>query len=844
MESFNTMKTHNLKRGVAAVIAAAALNPFIAHAALERMGPIDSSPAVGGFPSWFQDKTGITMEFCSLTNQTELTNGWCTLIPPGPVFPETFPNPFFIEHFYHDAVAIAKDATTRARLIIAVEASFANGSQVIPGQQMTFGRIRIFITNVPFAGTYTVYHPYGKWTFSNVAAGDRIFFTDDVGLGCVGTFTCTLGTDIGPFLLPSPTPGGAEVPPIPDLQPGQDPFYDILVNAGGAKPYPGTGKKYIADPGRLGPVTGSPLPPFVGNDGVTYNHNILRVEGPNGWSITQQNFNTTGRLLNGALPENVTVDRASYANPVAGSPTGIKLDVMATGTPTVNSRLPAQPQPVPTFPIVSFYEAPCAGTIDPNTGAVLPPFSVPAGVTQTQMVNADTKFWGQAHPAAVPTSVCVVDQTSVNAAGVVTPTFYNVPVVDEVAITAVQGSSGAVYTPQNGGSLQINANSTDTAVPASLTAAGYGPLVGGALTIAPLAAPPAVLTVNSSEGGAASLIVTTKVGVAGGGAPPVAVNDSFTMFEDCSSTPATSCAAPPTFAPLANDTLNGGPIPAGATVNIVTPPRLGTAVLNADNTITYTPNPNANGTDGITYTVTYLGSTSGQAQMAITITPVADFPVAVDDNQGAVVGKANSVNVIANDTDPDGAAAITNAQIVTWPAQLGPQPVPANGVVNFTPTGTGTFTFTYRTVSVSGLVSQNIGNANIVVSGTEAITIAKADFTAAGNFGGNLTQKWVVSGADSVRQGQTLTIVYNNGTLTAAAGGGSCNGTAANPKCVIGTAVVDLTLGTYLLQSTQVPGGPTDPTDTTTWATKPTQVKVFSSSPVLGGAATSTITLR
>ncbi|HET9653636.1 MAG TPA: Ig-like domain-containing protein, partial [Usitatibacter sp.] len=764
----------------------------------------------------------------------------------GPVFPETFPSPFFIEHFYHDAVALAKDPNTgsRARLIVAVEASFANGTQVVPGQQMTFGRIRVFITNLPFSGTYTVYHPYGKWTFNNVAAGDRIFFTEDAGLACVGTFTCTLGTSIGPFLLPSPTPGGAEVPPIPDLVAGQDPYYDLLVNIGGAKPYPGTGKKYIADPGRIGPVTGSPLPPFVGNDGVTYNHNILRVEGPNGWSMTQTNFNTTGRLMTGALPENVTVDRASYANPAAGSPTNIKLDVMATGTPTVNARLPAQPIPVATFPIVSFYEAPCAGTIDPNTGAVLPPFSAPLGVVQTTMVNADTKFWGQAHPAAVPVSVCVVDQTSVNAAGQVVPTYYNVPVVDEVAITSVLGSSGAVYAPQNGGSLTITANSSDTAIPASLTAAGYGALVGGTLTVAPLAAPPATLTVNSTEGGSATLLVTTKVGVAGGGTPPVAVNDTYSMFEDCSATPATSCAAPPTFAPLANDTLNGAPIPAGATITIVTPPRMGTAVVNPDNTITYTPNPNANGIEGITYTVTYLGSTSNQAQMAITINPVADYPVAVNDNPGAVVGRANSFNVIANDTDPDGAAAITNAQIVSWPPQLGVQPVPTNGVVNFTPTSTGTFSFTYQTVSVSGLLSQNIGTVSVVVSGSEAITIQKADFTAAGNFGGNLTQKWVVQGADSVKEGQTLTIVYNNGTLNAANGGGSCNGTATNPKCVIGTAVVDTTLGTYLLQQLQPPGGPTDPTDTTTWATKPSQIKVFSSSPVLGGSNTASITLR
>ncbi|HEY6886731.1 MAG TPA: cadherin-like domain-containing protein [Solirubrobacter sp.] len=837
------MQKHRIKKGVASAVAAALmLSPYAAHAVLERMGPINSSTSVGGFPAWFQDKTGLALEFCDPMNQSELNGGWCTLIPPTPATaPESFPDNFFIEHFYTDAVAATGDGTTRARLIIAMEASFGNGAIVQPGDQMVFGRIRVFITNVPFTGRYTVYHPYGKWTF-DVAAGDRIFFTDDVGISCVATFDCALGTSIGPFLLPSPTPGGAEVPPIPDLLPGQDPWYDILVNTGANTAYPGTGKKYIADPARLGPVTGSPLAPFVGNDGVTYNHNVFRVEGPNGWSLTTTDFTLTGRLLNGSMPNSVKVDRASFAQPVPTSPTGIKLDTFVTGLPAMPARLPTQPTPAATIPVVSFFEAPCAGTLDPLTGAIKPPFSAPAGVTETQMVNADVKYWGQAHPATVPLAVCVKDANSTNAQGQTAPTFYNVPVTDEVAITSVQGSSGAVYNPQNGGTLTISANSSDTATPAALTAVGYGPIVNGSLTVSPLAAPPAKVTVNSSEGGSSSLIVTTGVGVAGGGTPPFANNDSYTMFEDCSATPAVSCATPLVINPLANDTLNGQPIPAGALINIVTGAHLGTAVLNPDNTITYTPNANANGADGITYTVSYLGATSNQAAINIAITPVNDPPVAVDDNPGAVVARLNSYNIIANDTDPDGAADLANAQIVTWPAQLGAQPVPQGGVVSFTPTGTGTFTFTYRAVDQLGAVSANTANVTVVVAGSEAIQIQKAIFKQ-GNVGGAVSARWTVAGADSIKQGQTLTIVYNNGTLNAANGGGSCPGNPVNPKCVVGTTVVD-SLGNFAYDQVLNPGGPTDPTDLATWATRPSQVKVFSSSPVLGGAGTLGISLK
>jgi hypothetical protein len=502
----------------------------------------------------------------------------------------------------------------------------------------------------------------------------------------------------------------------------------------------------------------------------------------------------------------------------------------------VQGRLPTQPLAPAQAPIISFYDQPCGGTLDPVTGAILPPFTQPVGATVHTMVNQDVNFWAQSQPVAVPTDVCVEDNTSRNALGQVVPTFYMVPVTDEVAI-ATTTNSGAVYNPLNGGSLTVTANSSDTLVPPTLTLAGFGPLVAGTLTVAPLAAPPAKVTVLSSEAGSSSLIVTTNVGVAGGGLPPVANNDAYTINEDCSAVAATSCATPFTFSPLANDTVNGLPLPAaGAVITITQPPRLGTLVVNLDNTMTYTPNPNANGIEGIAYIVTSLGATSNQANIAITITPVNDLPVAVDDAIGAVLNKVNSFNVIANDTDPDGAADIRNAQIVTWPAQLGVRPVPTTGVVNFTPTGTGTFTFTYRAVDSTGALSANTANAVVTVASVEAITVAKAIYTVARNL-------WTVQGADSAKQGQTLTIAYANGTFTAAAGGGTCNGTAAIPNCVIATTVVD-SLGNYLVQQLGPVGGPTDPTDVATWASKPTVINVFSSSPVLGGSKTNGISVK
>jgi len=531
--------------------------------------------------------------------------------------------------------------------------------------------------------------------------------------------------------------------------------------------------------------------------------------------------------VSGNLAGRVTIDRASYAQTVA-SATGKKLDVFVTGEPTVPARSPTQPQQAAIVPQLTFFSAPCAGTLDPATGELLPPFSAPVGVAPVQMLAADTKYWAQSQPAAIPTSVCVEDTNSRNLAGQVVPTFYNQLVVDEVTPS---GGSGATYNPANGGTLSLSVKSSDTLVPPVLSAPAYGTLVAGALTVTPLAAPPSTVLVKSSEGGVAELLVQTAVGTAGGGTP-IAFNDTFTINED---------AAPLVINPLANDTLNGGPIPAGATVAITATPSLGTAVLNANNTITYTPRANANGADSISYTVTVGGTVSNVGVITVNITAVNDPPVAVNDTFDAVTGSVNRANLIANDTDVDSLTDVVNAQIVTWPPQLGATPTPVGGVVSYTPTTTGTFTATYRAVDAAGALSTNTATLTVTVANVEAIVPGNTLFRArVGNAG---QSRWVLDGTDSVRQGETLSMVYANGTLSAAQGGGSCNGTLANPKCLIGTAVVDGT-GAYLLDFTFAPGGPQDPTSSTAWATRPTQVRTFSSNPVLGGSATTPITLK
>ncbi len=870
------MKTARLS--LIASAAALVLASLPAHAVLQRMGPVSKAPTVGGFPAWFQDSTGVALDFCDLKSTSELDNGWCVLAPPGLSFPETFPNNFFIEHFYFDANNVLLDPGNlfKARLVVALEASFANGSHVIDGDQMTFGRLRVFAPNLPFDGDYRVITPYSDVTYQDQKAGDRIFDTIDVGLACVNTFTCTLDTPIGPFLLPSAVAGGAEIPPMPDLisaPAGTDPFYDQLVALAGTTPDPGTGLKYIADPARVGPITGTTLPDFIANDtdgtSSPRNHNTFRIEvrlpdlnhtGPVFYTVDgETNFTVAGRLTTGSLPGDVSNLRATYKADAVGNITD--LDVFAKGSPTTQARLPAQPQVPPVVPVLSFYDQACAGAlgVDPTTGLTVvnpPPYTAPAGLAHN-MAQTEKDFWGQSQPVGLPPGfVCVVDSTARNAAGQVVPAYYLKNVTDEVTI------SGATFNGPSNGTLTVNATSSDPT--ATLSLAGYGPagagtpgasigkgagtgldLVGGVATVSSLQAPPSVVQIVSTKGGSTLLDANTVRGAAQLVGVPVANNDTATLFEDCSSVASLGCpvGGGVTVDLLANDTvlLNGVQTNLRtavtnhlATVTVTaTSPRLGVATVTTDGIVKYTPNANANGTDNINYTVTVGTQVSNQGLLAITITPVNDLPVAGNVALGAVNAKSNVANLISASTDPDGNGDVKDAVIVTWPTQLGPKPTPVNGTIVYTPTSTGNFNITFQAKDVAGALSQNTATAAVSVIAAETIVYTKNQFTKAQG-------RWTVTGTDTVREGQTITVAYADGTLRA---GGTCNGTATIPSCVVGTAVVDGT-GAWSFDHLFAPGGAIDPTDTATWSTLPRNIKSFSSSPVLGGSANIGIVLK
>jgi Bacterial Ig domain len=780
-----------------------ALTCLPAVAQLANFGPIDPT---NGFPTWYQDKTGLTLDLCLPQSQAEV-----------------FPTNWAIENFYSDASAGGTQQGASMKLIIDLETSFANGFTVIPGDQVAFGRTRIKISPLPFNGTYTVYTPVGVFTFPNQVAGDKIFFTEDIGLAAAGDFSVALNGRLGPFLLPSVTPGGAEVPPMPDLQPGQDPFFDAIAAAGGATPFPNNGRRYIADPGRLGPITGGKTmiagqSVYTVNDGTTRDPNIFRVEGPNGFVFETTQFSVMGRIFEGPISGALKVDRASYARHSGNSPGGPsvnKIDVYATAASATQGRLPAGQPSSTQAPQLSYYDAPCTSGFD-NQGNPIPPFGAPAGANLIQMLNTGSSYFGENAPASIPSQVCV-QSSSVNTAGQTVTNFTPATLSDQVFITQAQ------FDPNNQ-TLAITASSSDQTVTQTLSVPGLGSIpANGQLVVNPTLAAPATITVISTGGGSNTAQMVTGVVNAGAATLPVAVNDSATVFEDCSAASSqVLCATPLNINVLANDTKA-----VGGLVALTSAPVLGTATVNPDGSISYTPNLNANGTDSFTYNVTVGTQVSNSATVTVTITPVNDPPTANNDASGALRAVSNTINVLANDTDPDGAADLATAVVVTGSPQLG---IPngavfAGGKVTFTPpatTAAGTYTFTYNAVDQAGTPSAAPATVTVTLATAEAILPAKAIYTAAKG-------RWTISGTDSPIAGQTITMSYDSGTYKVA---GACTGNATN--LVVGQAPVDAT-GNFLFdQILASTSGVLNPTNTQQnssgfWCTPPKNIK-FSSS--------------
>jgi hypothetical protein len=166
---------------------------------------------------------------------------------------------------------------------------------------------------------------------------------------------------------------------------------------------------------------------------------------------------------------------------------------------------------------------------------------------------------------------------------------------------------------------------------------------------------------------------------------PTAANDTATVLEDSVSN-VVNVLTNDTFAPDTGETLTV------TDANAV----YGTVSINPDDTLSYTPFANYNGTDTITYTISDGNEGTATSQVNVTVTSVNDLPTANTDS--ATVDEdsvSNLINVLANDTfAPDTGETLTvnSAEALNGTVLINP-----DGTLNYTPSGNynGPDTITY-----------------------------------------------------------------------------------------------------------------------------------------------------
>ena len=150
------------------------------------------------------------------------------------------------------------------------------------------------------------------------------------------------------------------------------------------------------------------------------------------------------------------------------------------------------------------------------------------------------------------------------------------------------------------------------------------------------------------------------------------------------------------------DTLSVSAVSFGATTGSVGSPLAGvygTLVLNADGSYSYVPNAAAQAldstdapvTDVFTYTVKDPAGLTATTTLTITVTGTNDAPIANPDNGLTPENTPVVLNLLANDTDPDG-EPLTITEIDGQPISVGNPVTLPEGVVSLNPDGTVTFT--------------------------------------------------------------------------------------------------------------------------------------------------------
>jgi VCBS repeat-containing protein len=306
-----------------------------------------------------------------------------------------------------------------------------------------------------------------------------------------------------------------------------------------------------------------------------------------------------------------------------------------------------------------------------------------------------------------------------------------------ITVTPVNDPPVAVndaYNVNEGGTLNVAApgvlgNDTDPDSPTLTAVLVSGPAHASSFTLNPDGSFSYVhdgsettsdtFTYRANDGSVNSNVATVTITIAPVNDTPVAVNDAYNVNEGAT----LNVAAPGV---LGNDTDPDNPTLTAVLVS--GPAHASSFSLNPDGSFTYVHDGSETTTDSFTYRANDGTANSNIATVTITVTPVNDAPVAVNDsysvNEGGTLNTP-APGVLGNDTDPD--SPTLTAVLVTGPAHAASFSLNPDGSFNYIHDGSETTTdsFTYR--ANDGTANSNIATVTITITPVNDAPVANPD---------------------------------------------------------------------------------------------------------------------
>lgn len=667
-----------------------------AYAQLAAVDPGPYTFATGKFPMWYQDNNLLSMELC----QSRAASSRVAVSTPPAYMCTLLPEP----GVFDDSLPMVFPDNWPP------EAFWFLAETTIPNNGAGYG-MDAYVAGIEAA-----------FSSDNPVDGDQIAFARiriRVNVPVAGTYTITHPYGVETVNVTTPgrrainitkdigigAPGnfsGALTGAIgPFLRSVNGPYTEVNPDSGGVE-------TFVGDPNLTEAVTGSP-----------FDTNFVRIVGPSAAGTIQTSlFTVAGKVLDNRQQTAVELDRATYRRTSAGVRAEVFAKADASSTLCFRETVALLPGPPPT---------PC----------------------QTSLTGDNTGlFFGQRLGNGTLPSVVVV--TATNPAGTTRPTSVSSKLTDVVKVQTAR------YNWANK-TLLIEATSTDEVAIPDMVAQGYGRLSKTGtlqrITVADLTQPPATVTVKSAAGGS-----DTEPVVVVGTAPDTGENQAPISNADTGST---SFGVPITLSLLTNDSDPDGNNPLSITALTQPAAGQGTVALSGTAAVVYTPPAVVN--TPLTTTFTYKAqdakglASANPATVTITVAPNRP-PTAVADSV-ATLGVAIPINVLANDTDPEGNVPLGVASL-TQPA-AGRGTVSTDGtVITYTPPATVTTafttTFTYIARDSFGALSTPATVTVQVSPRPAAETFTITTSTVQARSGGRFN--WDFAGTSSVTTGNTITV--------------------------------------------------------------------------------------